>query len=68
MFSVRTSATLDLIKRYICKYNESNTMNAKLKPFNTATIPYIKGFFEPIARILLVAVSLTNWLLLYDNC
>ena len=40
----------DFIKRNVYKNNEPNTTNAKL--VTTATIPYIKGTSETIARIL----------------
>ena len=40
----------DFVKRNVYKNNEPNTTNAK--PVTTATIPYIKGTSETIARIL----------------
>ena len=40
----------DLVKRNVYKNNEPSTTNAK--PVTTATIPYIKGTSETIARIL----------------
>ena len=40
----------DFVKRNVYKNNEPNTTNGK--PVTTATIPYIKGTSETIARIL----------------
>ena len=40
----------DSVKRNVYKNNEPNTTTAK--PVTTGTIPYIKGTFETIARIL----------------
>ena len=40
----------DFVKRSVYRNNEPNTTNAK--PVTTATIPYIKGTSETIARIL----------------
>ena len=57
----------DFVKRNVYKNNEPNTTNAK--PVTTATIPYIRGTSENIARILQPynIRALTNRLRLYDN-
>ena len=46
----KNNYNLDFVKRNVYKNNEPITTNAK--PVTTATIPYIKGTSETIARIL----------------